>query len=879
MATKVAEQGVHPGHLETKEQDSLEAIEAQPVAAAAENVLGEERAPVGSVPVGAPVVSVPRMDIDERSPEVGQLLKRFAEVCGKSLAYLSDPQRIEDNEKPRVELRRVVNADGTEIANIALCFKNGPTRDANLIEFKALCERFSIVSAGSTTLEIGNKGVDKGTVLDFISRTPIANLLPQYVPGPMIDARVDQSIMAMDADGTLWGKPVGGMHPCANNLSNSPTRDEILNYLRAGGVIAVISGNDPQRTIDRFKAGIPPGEMHLLNNVILSGAGGHTLMVANAEGRFQEVEGFREIALGLQQRACPRVDIVYIGDDHKSQGNDVAGFRKVSMEQALCVTDADQAGWAEDIPPHVVVNGGPGAVSDFTHRVLEKRALTGPTVPLFISNAREMRSSTRSMPAATAVQQHVVARLGGAQGVRDIVHRSDVANGSVTYSSTAIDRLITTTTPLLQDDPTPLDHDGILARADRIASALEEDSDRFILSNNMPVKGFEAQMTQTLDRMELHEGSVVRILEPGNNDQLTPMHVAQMVEVIQKYAAGKGIDVTVQVIVMGKGGHATTDLWHQFAEVPGPGQFSGTDEATSLSTTLRAALREKGIEPQYDVARFTSAPGQVQIKLERDSTNTGENMDRAKEAHLKAEGENPKHVFLASSTPSSLRQALTAAAQYSEDRTNLMAPKLYESLTAIPCERSRGGLEAFNEKQIVTEMFASLAERARFFVYGYRSNGRYIPAGPLSARDREDLGELYRVYGALHEMPIEAAKAVPMNQVMDYFMAQFTTMESSIPWVKETGVQLNATQSSMQRAALQHRDAVARERQEPIFRELQTRYRSFKSVDRASWSPDQRKIHQAYMTYLVVFEGNNEVGNMARLDSFAERFNIRELVS
>lgn len=274
------------------------------------------------------------------------------------------------------------------------------------------------------------------------------------------------------------------------------------------------------------------------------------------------------------------------------------------MEQALCVTDADQEGWAEDIPPHVVVKGGPGAVSDFTHRVLEKRELIGPSVPLFVSKAREMRASTRSMPAAAEVQHLTVARLGGAEAVRGVVHHSDVANGSVTYSRDNMDRLIATTTPLLQDDPTPLDHDGILARADKIASALGTDSDRFILSNNMPVAGFEAQMAHTLDRMDLHDGSVVRILEPGNNDQLTPMHVGQMVDFVQKYAAGKGANITIQVIVMGKGGHATTDLWHQFAELPKGGEFSGTDEATSLSTTLRAALRERGIEPQYDVDKF-----------------------------------------------------------------------------------------------------------------------------------------------------------------------------------------------------------------------------------------------------------------------------------
>ena len=88
---------------------------------------------------------------------------------------------------------------------------------------------------------------------------------------------------------------------------------------------------------------------------------------------------------------------------------------------------------------------------------------------------------------------------------------------------------------------------------------------------------------------------------------------------------------------------------------------------------------------------------------------------------LECENE-PKHILLATATSSSLRQALTAAAQYSEDNKNLLAPKFYECLTAIPHARGRGGLNAFDERQIVTELYAALAERARFFVYGYIKN-------------------------------------------------------------------------------------------------------------------------------------------------------------
>ena len=386
MATKVMtrETPVVPvgSNLETK----ADADEVLNVAAIAHEVLGQDRGPALGYQGGA--VSVDRMDLNEDSAEVQALLQAFADRCGSSVEELSDPSRIAANTKPRIELRRVVNEGGNEVANIALCFPSGELRDAALPDFKAISADFSIVSAGSTTLEIGNQGVDKGTVLDYLSRSPLEEILPHYKPGPSIDATEHKSILAMDADGTIWDKPVRGKDPCANHLGNSPARHAVLSYLRAGGVIAVISGNDPQRTIDRFKLGIPEGEKDLLSRVILSGSGGHTLMVADEEGEFYELAGYRELSRDLQRKPNPDLataDIVYVGDDHKSEGNDLAGFKKVSMEHALCVTDKAKGEWAPDIQDHehVVVKGGVDAVGRFISRVLEKRELVGRTVSSF----------------------------------------------------------------------------------------------------------------------------------------------------------------------------------------------------------------------------------------------------------------------------------------------------------------------------------------------------------------------------------------------------------------------------------------------------------------------------------------------------------------
>ena len=468
--------------------------------------------------------------------------------------------------------------------------------------------------------------------------------------------------------------------------------------------------------------------------------------------------------------------------------------------------------------------------------------------------------------------------LGGRDGVNDVVHGCDNANGAVTYSKENIDYLLRSAS-VLDDSENSMDFEGIKARSLQISAKIEADEKDLLdysLTNNMGVEGFEAQMERTLDSMGLEQGSVVRILEPGNNDQLTPMHVAQMVAYIKKYTKEKDIEVTVQVIVMGQGGHATTGLWHQFAEVSEEGTFTGTEEAVSLSGTLQQALLQKEIGCEYNVDNFTNVPGQVQIKLERESRHTGHNMQRAKAAHNEAVGGNPTHILVASALPSSLRQGLTAAAQYSEDNQNPLATKLYESLTAIPCQRSLSALEAFNDQQIVTEMYASLAERARFFEYGFRSEDRYIPPGHLSKKEVADLENLYKVYGDLNGISIDVAKKAPMSEVMEYFISQFKAMESAIPWVKERDSQGFATQVSMRRAIMQKQDAVALKSQEPIYKGLREKYRSFSKTPKAGWKEDQHAIHGLYMSYVRVFEGNYQLGKMTRLETFANRVQVQE---
>ena len=113
------------------------------------------------------------------------------------------------------------------------------------------------------------------------------------------------------------------------------------------------------------------------------------------DGEFQEFPGYRETALAMQMEGEPEgsADIVYLGDDHKETGNDYAGFLAVSMEKALCVTtEKDAKKWATEIESDVVVQGGPEAVGQITERILQKRQLTGKTVPLFSHFCNALRT-------------------------------------------------------------------------------------------------------------------------------------------------------------------------------------------------------------------------------------------------------------------------------------------------------------------------------------------------------------------------------------------------------------------------------------------------------------------------------------------------------
>jgi hypothetical protein len=733
-------------------------------------------------------------------------------------AWLGSTERMDRNAKPRLEIRLVPNT--SVIANIALSFPNTEIRDGMFKHLQSESElsNVSFVSAGTTTIEIGTKDVDKATTINYVTNH-FEELLQQmeYQPGDLIDAKSSHSVIIADADGTLWDPPIKDKPPDATHLGNSPAKESILNYLRAGGVLIVNSGNDPRRTVNRILKGIPELERkELLSRIAIAAAGGHTLMTLNSEGHIREVPGYRENALKEQRekssKPSERLDVLYIGDDGKVKGNDFPAFLKVGPGHYICVPHREKLGEVDPSLKESVVVGEAATVAQIFRAVVDK-ALIHPqkeikNPPPLFSDIPAYISLASSLPPAKELIDKTLKLCGGREGVDKLIAYNDQLNGPVRYEKQEIDQYIQAFDHSVRQQFTTLDsttkkkvtlnYEGLLTLNHAFTHELSEKSiDIQSLYNHfkgVKSESFEDFMQEALDRMQLKDGDTIRLLEPGNNDQATPMFVAQQIKFINEYAAKRQIRLSTQVLIMGRGGHATTSLFPQIGELKGSA-FSGVPEAVSLGGTLVEALNQLKI-PSQVVDKFDPANVEnVQIKLAKTSTNTGENVKEALECDS-SETSRPQHVFVCAARTAATRQALTFAQQYAEDKANPLSKKAYESITAIPYFRSEKFIhEALNDHQAVTELYAGLAEQCRSFLYAFNPDKPFIPPSPI---DVERLDHLYKAYDLLSGTNnLEESKKKSVQNLLDFFSARFTEMEKSIPWSKESDFQKLATDQSV----------------------------------------------------------------------------------
>ncbi|MBF0521886.1 MAG: hypothetical protein HQL24_02400 [Candidatus Omnitrophica bacterium] len=207
---------------------------------------------------------------------------------------------------------------------------------ANTLRSTAGLENLSIREGGYMTLEINAVGVDKSLPIKYVAENfDVILETIGYTPGPSINSRKTKTIIFSDGDGTLYGKPTATANP---NLEESEGYNSFIEYLKAGGVYILVTGNDIQATKDRLIAGkgIPA---HLRNRFLISANGGGNLFFIDPQGNLVEIERYKDEALiQLDTGKVNEIDAVYLGDDEKEYGNDMPAFKKIGLNRAISVS-------------------------------------------------------------------------------------------------------------------------------------------------------------------------------------------------------------------------------------------------------------------------------------------------------------------------------------------------------------------------------------------------------------------------------------------------------------------------------------------------------------------------------------------------------------
>ncbi len=734
--------------------------------------------------------------------------------------WMTDPKRMENNERPRLELRECFGGQGL-CANVALACKDAAARERIGKKLQEVSEGLSFVEAGSTTLEISSVGVDKSTPIKYLQRGGnFEKVLEEigYVPGPTIDARLSRTVIISDGDGTLWDKPETGKPVEATNLFNSAARGPVLSYLAQGGVLVINSGNDPARTVRRFLvglAGIPERVRHeILSRVIFASAGGGSF-AGFVDGKLAELGDYHQFDSKAPGSSKAKLDMLYLGDDVKMAGNDMPAFL-ASEGHFICVPPAGSEAKAKEsgIESRVQYGEVESSHDIFTSVVLQ--ALTnrtargdGPQLPLF-EDMEALLTNTRNVGPATEMVSSTIARLGGRTEVDRIVSEEiDGENPSLMVrSQDVVDAMKALPAP---QPGSKMTYGSVLSRVKELeAKDVGDVSEELKTESDEPTAAVDAFLDQT-DVVEKSKQGVVtlRILEPGNNDQSTPMYVASQIRHLREEVKRRGGNVEnlhIQVLVMGKGGHATTAVFPQIGQMVKSHEgtiFTGTEEAISLSGTLERALKQAGVPAQF-VKTFDGSediPGGVVIRLEKNSTNTGENVRNALASYHE---KIPDHQWVVAATPSSRRQLLTFAHQYQEG-----GEKCYDQLWGMPMPRGAKFVrESLSDFQVVTEFYAGMAEKARLVGYSMGEKP-FIPPFTTDAEEfQRTLDSIYETYATLEGVSVEEAKAkMSIEDLQGYYGRKFSVLEQAIPWSKSTETQEKYVEGAMRTLMGKERNA------------------------------------------------------------------------
>ncbi len=239
------------------------------------------------------------------------------------------------NHSVRIEVRGKTSQGAAQMVAKGIW---GPKRVQAMAEITQKCQQLGVgihlKLAGTSSIEFNVQGVDKSVPIRFLQGAfdDVLKVM-NYQPGPHIDARQTKTVIAADGDDTIYDGPRLGILP---TLAESPVREALCAYLRAGGIFMLVSGNDLERSFKRLVDALP---QDVFCRILVAANGGAELVFVDAKGKALSVPGYREQALDLASDTSGRhgLDMVYIGDDGSKEGNDYPAFQAVGFKNSVLV--------------------------------------------------------------------------------------------------------------------------------------------------------------------------------------------------------------------------------------------------------------------------------------------------------------------------------------------------------------------------------------------------------------------------------------------------------------------------------------------------------------------------------------------------------------
>lgn len=281
----------------------------------------------------------------------------------KLIAYGADTDKAIDY-PVRIELRGVTKEGAAQMVAKGIW---GPKRSKAASYISQKCNELGLGMhlklAGTSSIEFNVEGVDKALPVRFLQGA-FEEVLKEmeYKPGPDINSYISRTVIAADGDGTVYDGPRVGRLP---TLSESPVNDALCAYLKAGGVFVLISGNDINRTFKRVIEALTPD---VYCRVLIAANGGAELVHINAKGHAVPVSIYKKRALALAEDTSHHnvLDMVYIGDDGSTEGNDYPAFKALGFRHSVLVASEFLADYDPGLEPYYI-----GGLLQGTRKYLE----------------------------------------------------------------------------------------------------------------------------------------------------------------------------------------------------------------------------------------------------------------------------------------------------------------------------------------------------------------------------------------------------------------------------------------------------------------------------------------------------------------------------